>query len=334
MQAVGKYAILISSAQGMTLTMHEQPGDETAAPAISILIPTFNRRDALLECLAHLERQSFADFEVILVDDGSTDGTAQAIHQYLESASLRLRFFQQQNSGPAKARNLAVSLARAPLCVIIGDDIMASPTFLAEHLALHRAHPELPVAGLGLTRWSETRQLVTPFMRWMDESGSQFAYGDLLRGVQPEWRHFYTSNLSVKTELLRRNPFDERFSGALWMMEDMELGYRLQQREGLKLVFLPHALAEHIHPTDFRKACRRAYAAGLSSLVFDELWPARPMPPHGRLHRAVRALLCWNAWLLRPLTAITAALTRVWCPNPLLHPVLAYQTAVARSRRS
>jgi glycosyltransferase involved in cell wall biosynthesis len=303
-----------------------------SGPAISVLIPTFNRCDALLLCLAHLERQTFQDFEVIVVDDGSTDGTEHAIGEVLEHGRLALRYMRQQNSGPAKARNLAVSLAQAPLLVVIGDDIMASPTFLAEHLALHRAQPEPHIAGLGLTRWSETGQTVTPFMRWMDDSGTQFAYGDLLRGVEPRYIHFYTSNLSVKTELLRRHPFDERFTRERWMVEDMELGYRLEQKEGMRLVFLPAAYAEHIHPTDFDKACRRAAMAGVSLRLFDELWPDRPQPRRGRLHRALRGFLSRNDWLLGPVTAVTRLLTHVWCPNPLLSPVLAYHAETGRRR--
>jgi hypothetical protein len=116
------------------------------------------------------------------------------------------------------------------------------------------------------------------------------------------------------------------------MMEDMELGFRLRVREHLQLVLLPQAAAEHVHPTDFRKACRRAYGAGLSLRVFDALWPERPRARHGWLHRALKNLLSRNAWLLAPLTVATDALTRVWCPNPLIAFTLGFHTAVAQRR--
>jgi GT2 family glycosyltransferase len=313
-------------------TLPEAASIETA-PGASFIIPTYNRLEALKLCLARLEAQSCKDFEVIVVDDGSTDGTAEWVAQYLAATPLRLRVLRQANSGPAKARNAAIAVARAPLAIMIGDDILCTPGFAAEHMRFHREHPEPRFAALGLTRWSEALQTVTPFMRWMDASGAQFAYGDLLRGVRPEWRHFYTSNLSVKTELLRAYPFDERFTQGWWMMEDMELGYRLQVREKLQLTLLPEALAEHVHPTDFRKACRRAQGTGRSLRVFDALWPDRPRTQHGWMHGALKDVLCRNGWLLAPLTWCTERLTRVWCPNPLIAFTLAFHTEVARRGR-
>ena len=302
----------------------------SSAPALSFIIPTYNRVDVLKLCLERLEGQSFADFEVIVVDDGSTDTTWAWLQQYQAATPLRLRCLHQANAGPARARNVAITQARAAICIIIGDDILCSPGFAAEHSRFHSGHPEPNFAALGLTRWSESLQEVTPFMRWMDDSGTQFAYEDLLAGAPPDWRYFYTSNLSLKTELLQRHPFSEEFPFA--NMEDMELGYRLQVKENLRIVFLPGATAEHVHPTDFRKACVRAQRTGLSLRVFDRLWPGQFSAPGGTLRRGLKGLLLANAWLLSPLSAVTARLTRVWCPNPLVAFTLAFHTELARRR--
>jgi GT2 family glycosyltransferase len=295
---------------------------------VCFIIPTYNRAPALMECLDHLERQTFSNFEIIVIDDGSTDSTPHDVEQYLARTSLQIRFLRQPNSGPARARNLGISQAQSSICIIIGDDIMVSPDFAATHYQFHRENPDLKVAAVGLTRWSETGQTVTPLMRWLDESGLQFAYGDLLRGEKADWKHFYTSNLSVKTELLRKSPFNEQFRKAL--MEDIELGYRLEVQHGLKVVFLPEAYAEHIHPTDFRKTCRRAYGVGQADRLFMQLWPDRPVQRHGRWRSAVRDLFCRNAWLLPPLTWLAEKVTKVWCPNPLLIFVLSYHFALGR----
>jgi glycosyltransferase involved in cell wall biosynthesis len=297
---------------------HADPASRQPSP-IAVIIPTYNRVSALLNCLKHLEEQTCKDFEVIIVDDGSTDDTVAIMQRYLATTPLRVQLRRQQNAGPAKARNLAISLVQSPVCLIIGDDIFGSPDFVATHLRFHRQHPGEECAAVGLTRWSETGQIVTPFMRWLDEGGIQFSYHDLLRGVQPCWKHFYTSNLSLKTTLLRENPFEEAFTRDRWMMEDLELGYRLEKLRGMKLSFLPEALAEHLHPTTFRRTCERAFAIGVSRSVFERLWPEHRSAPTARPRRAVAAVA---RWLLPALSLLTEAVTRWWCPNPLLRPVL------------
>ncbi len=108
----------------------QKPSGEENKPStidadLCVVIPTFNRVEALLLCLRHLEKQSWSGFEVIVVDDGSTDSTPQQMQKYLAGTPLRLRYLQQQNSGPSRARNLAISMTRSPLCLIIGDDIFA-----------------------------------------------------------------------------------------------------------------------------------------------------------------------------------------------------------------
>ena len=292
---------------------------DSRAP-ISIVIPTYNRRDALLTCLRHLEEQTWPHFEVLVVDDGSTDGSAQAVEQYRIHSHLQIRCLSQENNGPARARNLGISQSQGPICLMIGDDIFCSPKLVETHLRLHQQRPELGVGALGLTCWSDSGQTLTPFMRWLDESGEQFLYHELLKGLRPDWKHFYTSNLSMKTELLRRYPFDETFKAAA--MEDIELGYRIHMRHGLEIVFLPEALAHHLHPTSFQQACRRSFKAGFSAHRFHEIWPEQKLPRKSVPTRMVHRLLWRYPWLLASATAPVGLLTDFCCPNPLMRLVL------------
>ena len=291
--------------------------------SIAVIIPTYNRVEALLVCLAHLEQQhSSSSFEVVVVDDGSTDETAARIQAYAASTALHLRYMRQANAGPARARNQAIAMIHAPVCLMIGDDIFAHPQMVEVHRALHQQHPEAEAAVLGLTRWDESRQQVTRFMRWLDESGIQFAYGELEAGGTPSWRHFYTSNLSLKTELLRRFPFDERFKKAA--MEDLELGYRIHHDHGLRMIFAPAALATHLHPTDFLQASRRMFGVGASSWLFARLWPNATEPGKGSgwPQRMISELLVRNPPLLALLTRITAWICRRFAPSYLLRVLL------------
>jgi len=306
---------------------------------IGVIIPTYNRSEALLTCLRHLERQTWTDFEVVIVDDGSTDSTPRLLEEYQHQTVLHLCCIRQDNGGPARARNTAIAALQASICVMIGDDIFASPDFVSKHLELHRQRPEIHVAGLGLTRWSDTGQRVTNFMRWLDESGVQFAYNDLLRGTTPDWKYFYTSNLSLKSQLLRENPFNELFPKAA--AEDIELGYRLERQGALEVAFIPDALAHHLHPTSFRQACRRQFNVGMSMRIFHDLWPDSARPPGNfAFRRSLRKLILRHPVLLPPLTFLADIVTKAWCPNLLMLGALScyynlgYQSSASSDHKS
>jgi hypothetical protein len=157
-------------------------------------------------------------------------------------------------------------------------------------------------------------------MRWLDEGNVQFAYPRLLAGEKPIWSHFYTSNLSVKTELLKRFTFNEEFPYAA--MEDVELAYRITKRLGLEIRFLPEAIADHLHPTTFRQACARMVRAGYSAGLFYDLWPEqRPTQPRGRFH-AIVEWIARHPHLLKLLTMIIDPIANDVCPKRFVSYVL------------
>lgn len=300
----------------------DTPGTAQASSVspIGVIIPTFNRADVLLRCFAHLEKQTWQDFEVVVVDDGSTDETPRLLAQYAATTPLRFRYVRQNNSGPAGARNQAISLLAAPICLMIGDDIMASPALVEEHLSFHQAHPERTAFGIGYSRWAQEGQTVTPFMRWIEDGSLQFAYAALLQGAPATWEHFYTSNLSGKTEFLRANPFNENFTRNV--MEDIELGYRLSRKGELHLHFLPEAIGEHIHPTDVDRSCRRMIAAGHATEEFFRFWPERRPTTSAGWKSRLRDRVVRSGIGLSLLRRAATVLTRYQCPNPLLQRAL------------
>jgi glycosyltransferase involved in cell wall biosynthesis len=308
----------------------EMRGDNQRA--ISVIIPTYYRSSALVWCLEHLEVQTFRNFDVIIVDDGSGDDTSDAVASYKANSALEILYMRQENGGPAKARNAAVRATRSPVCLLIGDDILASPQMVEQHLDLQREQPELATCGLGLTLWERERQQLTPFMRYFEEI--QFAYADLRLGIQPDWRHFYTSNLSVKTELLRRYPFNERFSKAA--MEDVELAYRISRSEKLKMVFLPQATAFHYHPTSLLQACQRNVSIGRSIHLFEECWPDAGafIPPLSGWRKTLGQIFD-HAALRTTLTRVLSSLERFYCNARLTRQLLdSYQRSGYNSRET
>ncbi|MEO8274904.1 MAG: glycosyltransferase [Thermoanaerobaculia bacterium] len=280
-------------------------------PAVSVVIPTFNRRDVLDEVLSALDRQLGApDFEVIVVDDGSSDGTAEALDRRAQIRPLRL--LQQRNRGPAAARNLGVTAASGGLVAFLGDDTVPAPDWLARHVAAHAERSAPRLAVVGFTDWHpRTRQ--TPFLRYLNARGLQFGYALISDPEQVPFNFFYTSNLSLRRTTLLEEPFDESFPFPAW--EDTEAAYRLTRR-GLRLVYEPRAIAQHDHPTDFARFSRRQEQAGWSAAIFfrkhPELREFLGIGPSGPERLPSRARQFAREGLVRTLQFFPVSLPGLW----------------------
>ncbi len=263
----------------------------TVSPQLSVVIPTHDRRETLALCLRALQEQDGrGSFEVVVVDDGSTDDTADFLTGAAAREPHRLRFLRQLNSGPAVARNAGVALARAPIVLLLDDDILARPGLLREHLDWHRQHPDSRMALLGHVAWSDEVE-VSPFMRFID-NGTQFGYEQIRDGDRVDFRYAYACNLSLKREVLLRQPFDARFPWAAY--EDIELGYRLE-REGLELYYHQRAAASHYRTVTVEQFLRRTERAGVSLRLLHRIHPELrdllPAPRRCRMKRLLRYLV-------------------------------------------
>ncbi len=268
---------------------------------MSVVVPTFNRMDTLPEVLAAVEAQRTPfEFELVVVDDGSTDGTAAWLAE--RRFAVPARVVTQPNRGPAAARNAGVAAASAPRVAFLGDDTVPDSGWLAAHRDAHARRGDPPeLAVIGHTRWHR-RMRLNPFLRYINDHGLQFGYALIDDPDDVPFNFFYTSNLSLARDLLLAEPFDLRFPYAAW--EDIETSYRLKKR-GLRLVYQPAAVTEHDHPTDLERFATRQERSGYSAVVFYRLHPELgpflglgpqgppPLPPAGRqrvLEGLVRAL--------------------------------------------
>lgn len=238
-------------------------------PSLSVIIPTYNRKEILKKCLNALFNQTYpkSDYEIIVIDDGSTDGTEELVKSIINGSPCVLRYFKQENKGPAVARNVGIENANGEIILFIGDDIIATSTLLEEHIKWHKNYPEDNVAVLGYVTWSPEIE-ITPFMKWLENGGPQFAYYKLRHGQKVPWNSFWTCNISAKKRFLIENGlFDEDFPSAAY--EDSELGYRLHKK-GLKLLFNKSAIAYHYHYTSLDDACQRMIKVGESAYMFSK----------------------------------------------------------------
>jgi GT2 family glycosyltransferase len=231
-------------------------------PSLSIIMPTYNRLAQLQKVLSGLEQQShpLTGFEVVIVSDGSTDGTSEFLHAY--AGPLNLRPYVQSNQGAAAARNLAIQKAEGELVIFLDDDVVPEPPFVAEHVRVHQhSHDDIVVLGPMLT---PTDFALKPWVRW-EQAMLYKQYGDIAAGRwQPTARQFYTGNASVaRCHLLAVGGFDTTFRRA----EDVELAYRLAEH-GLTFLFNPEAIGYHYADRSFASWLQTPYLYGRNDVIF------------------------------------------------------------------
>lgn len=96
-------------------------------PKVSVIIPTYNRADVVIEAIQSVLNQTLDDLELIIVDDGSTDKTRQAVEAIMDP---RIRYFYKQNSGPAGARNFGLKYAQSDFIAFLDHDDLWPPDYL------------------------------------------------------------------------------------------------------------------------------------------------------------------------------------------------------------
>tara|TARA_Y100001968_G_scaffold5262_1_gene4651 strand:+ start:392 stop:1324 length:933 start_codon:yes stop_codon:yes gene_type:complete len=205
---------------------------------ISVIIPTFNRRSILEKCLEALELQkigsSIEQYEVVVVDDGSDDGTREWLQDQKEELP-HVRLIEQEHGGPAEARNRGVMNAFGDLIVFIDSDLVVTETFLSSHVhALERS-------------WKRRKdRLCFTYGAVINTSNFDDPTSEALKIQDISWAYFATGNVAIdRTVLEKSGLFDTSFR--LYGWEDLELGERLRQM-GVELIKCPKAVGYHWHP--------------------------------------------------------------------------------------
>jgi O-antigen biosynthesis protein len=228
----------------------------------SVIVPTFDRQATLSLCLDALARQTFpADrFEVIVIDDGSHDGTAPFCRAY--RAPFRLQYLHQTNAGAGSARRRGVQHSAGKFLLLINDDTIANSDLLVTHLGVHQKHPDDRQAVLGDFRFPEIAKN-RALTRFLGESPFLFPQAQLERGIHWDYTKFVTCNTSIRRDAVAGvGSFDADFR----LAEDSELGLRLSRR-GYFVRYVPEARAMHQHlPFTVPALVNRAKAYGATFL--------------------------------------------------------------------
>lgn len=268
-------------------------------PTIDVILPTYNRATLLARALEGYCHQSYPahKFTVIVADDGSTDGTASVFHRFVNNSPYALKYVRLEHSGPATARNRAITLVTGDRILFSGDDIFPHRDLLLQHALICERHPEVGV--LGFVEWSPDLEL-TDFMRFVAPNGAQFNYGNIKDHLNCGYEMFYGANVSIPAHWVHSERFDETIRSA--SVEDQEFGYRLEKR-GLRLVFNPSAVGFHYHPMTHSSFLERTEEAGKATRY---LWHIHP-----ELERKQRPLPAVEMGLLQFALQVVAPLCRL-----------------------
>lgn len=232
----------------------------------TIQLCTYNRAALLERVLDACFEQTVPEgaYEVVLVDDGSTDATSAFIERARLRAGCAFTVITQPNSGLAAGRNAGIARANGERIIFIDDDVLPLPNFVEEHLRTHASHPLSIVRG-GAISVESFDDLPPPIWSIKDYSGN----------------FFWTTNVSVPLATIRAvGAFDESFSEYGW--EDIDVGLRLRSA-GVKAFFNPKALVYHFKP--------RLSSGGVEAIVRQARAQARTAV------RLVRLRSHWRAYL-------------------------------------
>ena len=229
---------------------------------LSVVIPTYNRLSRLEQVLTSLEKQTYPidNWQVLVVSDGSTDGTNEYLHALDKPYDLHYIF--QPNQGVAAARNNGIAHSEGRIILFIDDDVVPSPQLLAEHMRYHEHFGGNAVVIGPMLNPLDYK--MSPWVRWEQDRLARQYHEMNTRRWEPTARQFYTGNTSLaRIHLVESGGFDTQFKRA----EDVELAYRLSA-QGVRFLFNPQAIGHHYAARNFQSWLATAYAYGRNDVVF------------------------------------------------------------------
>ena len=301
-------------------------------PAVSVLIPTHQRREALRTVLESLAEQSVepGSYEVVVSLDACTDGTAEMVDAL--EVPYELRRAEPHARGRAAAVNAALAAARGEVAIVLDDDMRVVPGFVERHRANHPAGSRRCVLGAVPVELDGSSSHAARYVK--DKFDLHLSrLSDPAHLALP--RSFYTGNASLRAEVLREvGGFDESFG--IYGNEDVELSLRLR-RAGVELGYDPEALAYQEYGKDLGGLQRDTQAKGRTTVLlarshpefFGDLRLAEP-DEASRPWLAARAVLLWSTRRVPATTRVVFATASLleragfWRSRLFYRPVLDY----------
>lgn len=234
---------------------------------LSVIIPTYNGAKKILNTLYSLQRQTFKEFEVIVVIDGSTDETQKILSE--KTFNFPLKIIYQANKGRAGARNTGARNASTDLLVFVDDDMRLEEETLQKHWEFHNKIPNAILVGNQIEEWEV---LQNDLQKYKATLSRKWANSVKHKEPMPAEKFFLTSsNCSLRKHLFHQlGGFDEKLTDA----EDYDLGKRAIE-QGIAIYFDPELIGWHDDFITCESYIRRQQQYQKAHQRLKELYPER-----------------------------------------------------------
>ncbi|CAD5962250.1 putative glycosyltransferase RT0329 [Planktothrix tepida] len=263
----------------------------SSSPRISIIIPTYNGDHYISQAIDSVLSQTYSNYEIIIVDDGSTDNTLEIIQHYIEkyqSASL-IRYIFQPNQGVAAARNLGIQEARGEFIALLDQDDMFWPEKLAHQVACFQANPDVAIVNSGWRLIDQNNNRISDIEPWHNLPNLTLETWVTRTPILP-------SALMFRREAWQQiGGFDSRFNG----VDDVDFIWRLALRE-YSAIWLPEITVNYRQHQETVSNTKAKERANLMIAVQDQFFGQPNLPDEIRqLEKLTRyESLTWMAWHL------------------------------------
>jgi glycosyltransferase involved in cell wall biosynthesis len=228
----------------------------------SVITPSYNRRGEIQALVRSLENQTLSKkiFEVLIVDDGSTDGTAEWVTNFKKNSALNVKLIHQDHKGPGVARNTGMREAKGDIYVFIDSDCTAPPNWLEEIKSVFDQDPLCQAFG---GRDDATKDF-PPLLKAINYTMTSFLFtGGMRGGKKHRLAKFYprSFNMGVRREWVDKIGFFNELRHG----QDIEFSHRIM-KSGARIAYIPQAVVFHKRRTSLTKFFRQVFNWGVARI--------------------------------------------------------------------